>query len=53
MRAAYSPVLEDYHNIAMEFLNEGHEFEVVLEAEAPQQIQRPQQKTDRENHDDD
>lgn len=45
MRAAYSPVLEDYHNIAMEFLNEGHEFEVALEAEAPQQIQRPQQKT--------
>ncbi|MCM1214060.1 MAG: hypothetical protein NC548_06020 [Lachnospiraceae bacterium] len=33
MRVAYSPVLEDYHRNAMDILQDGHEFEVALEAD--------------------
>jgi len=40
MRVAYSPVLEDYHNIAMGILQDSHEFEVALEADTSAQQQQ-------------
>ena len=42
MRAMYSPILEDYHNIAMEFMNDDHEFEVAMEAATQQNAQKGQ-----------